>query len=124
MRPLNLQNVKKITANAVFNFFSDLSCEGNMVLILAIADLSATKNISPLNKGTEKLREITHNFLNYYWDFYRPQAFRNFITGEEVMKITGKMQGKEIGECLRKIKLAYAKGLVKNKNDIIKILNN
>jgi hypothetical protein len=93
-----------------------------MVLILAIADLSATKNIPPISQGTEKLRGTIHNFLNYYWDFYRPQAFRNFITGEEVMKITEKMQGKEIGEYLKKIKLAYAKGLVKDKNDIIKIL--
>lgn len=119
MRILGLSRLKKITTRARYRFFRDAEGYAVELLILSLADSMAT----PVDeKRLEDLKGLIRDLASYYFEEFTKGPQISLITGEDIMRIFGIPQGKEIGRMLEALREAEALGVVSDRKEGIDYL--
>lgn len=119
MRILGLSKLKRVTPRARYRFFRDAEGYGLELLILSLADAMAT----PVEgKKLNDLKELIANLAVYYFEEFIAAPPMPLLTGEDIMKLFGIPQGKEIGKMIEALREAEAMGKVSSRKEAIDYL--
>jgi len=119
MRILGLSKLQRVTSRAKYRFFRDADGYGLELLILSLADAMAT----PVEgKRLEDLKGLIENLAGYYFEEFIAAPQMPLVTGEDIMKLFGIPQGKEIGRMIEALREAEALGKVSSRKEAIEYL--
>ena len=124
LRPFQLsQNNAPITERALYRFFRDVKEDIPLLLMLAMADLYATRG----PKITDEDIKDGEKLLLYLFDEYKKYETREtekakkpkLLDGNEIMKLTGLQPSPRLGNLIDELNEAIAVGEVKTKEEAI-----
>ncbi|MBF8251614.1 MAG: hypothetical protein HW382_1242 [Deltaproteobacteria bacterium] len=116
MRILGLSKLQRVTPRAKYRFFRDVDGYGLELLILSLADAMAT----PIEgKRLEDLKGLIGNLAGYYFEEFIAAPPMPLVTGEDIMKLLGIPQGKEIGRMVEALREAEALGKVSSREEAL-----
>jgi len=119
MRILGLSKLQRVTSRAKYRFFRDADGYGLELLILSLADAMAT----PVEgERLEDLKGLIGNLAGYYFEVFIAAPQMPLVTGEDIMKLFGIPQGKEIGRMVEALREAEALGKVSSREEAIDYL--
>ncbi len=119
MRILGLSKLQRVTPRAKYRFFRDADGYGLELLILSLADAMAT----PVEgKRLEDLKGLIGNLAVYYFEEFIAAPLMPLVTGEDIMKLFGIPQGKEIGRMVEALREAEALGKISSRKEAIDYL--
>ena len=119
MRVLALSKLKKVTKRAEYRFFRDAAGFNLDLLLLSLADATAT----PIEgERFEELKRLVQGLADYYFDEFITVPSAPLLTGEDIMKLFGIPQGKKVGELLEMLREAEIMGKVSNKRESVAYL--
>jgi len=119
MRILGLSKLQRVTSRAKYRFFRDADGCGIELLILSLADAMAT----PVEgERLEYLKGLIGNLAGYYFEVFIAAPQMPLVTGEDIMKLFGIPQGKEIGRMVEALREAEALGKVSSREEAIDYL--
>ena len=116
MRILGLSKLKKITTRAKYRFFRDAEGYAIDLLILSLADAMAT----PVEgKRLDEFKGLINGLVRYYFEEFIAAPQAPLLTGEDIMKLFGIPEGKEIGRLMEALREAEALGKVSDKKQAV-----
>ena len=119
MRILGLSKLQRVTPRAKYRFFRDADGYGIELLILSLADAMAT----PVEgERLEYLKGLIGNLAGYYFEVFIAAPQMPLVTGEDIMKLFGIPQGKEIGRMVEALREAEALGKISSRKEAIDYL--
>lgn len=119
MRILGLSKLKRVTTRAKYRFFRDAEGYALDLLILSLSDAMST----PIEgKGLDELKRLISGLAEYYFEEYIAAPPMPLLTGEDIMKLFGIPQGKEVGRMINALRKAEALGKVSNKREAVNYL--
>ena len=122
MRILNLALAPRITQRAKYRFFRDLGNTGLDILLLSLADASATGKD---REGTEECGRISStvdSFMDYYFTEFGRKKVKPLLSGKDIMHLFGMTEGTRVGELLTMVKEAEAQGKIATRQEAIAFL--
>ena len=119
MRILGLSKLQRVTSRAKYRFFRDADGYGLELLILSLADAMAT----PVEgKRLGDLKGLIENLAGYYFEEFIAAPPMPLVTGEDIMKLFGIPQGKEVGRMVEALREAEALGKISDKGEAVNYL--
>ncbi len=124
LRPFQLQQGEaSITQRALFRFFRDVNEDTPLLLMLAMADLYATRG----PKVSDETLVRDEKLLLYLYEEYRKYKDNEIekakkpklLDGNQIMKLTGLKPSPELGQIMKDLDEAIGVGEVKTKDEAI-----
>jgi hypothetical protein len=122
MRILNLALAPRITQRAKYRFFRDLGNTGLDILLLSLADASATGKDREGTEECGRIASTVDSFMDYYFTEFGQKPTRPLLSGKDIMHIFGMTEGARVGELLTMVKEAEAQGEVVTRQEAIAFL--
>ncbi|GAW92615.1 CCA tRNA nucleotidyltransferase [Calderihabitans maritimus] len=120
MWPLSLYCEPEITARAIHRFFRSAGEESPGVLLLSLADVTATREAAGVVEEIASYRRFIFNFLHkYFHEFDRYVEPPVLVNGKDLATEIGLEPGPAIGWLLKEIKAAQVEGLVRTRDDAL-----
>ncbi len=119
MRALHLSKAESLTTRAMDRFVRDGGTEVIEILLLALADTWATRDVREV-EYTDVEQVVSRLFERYVESLETP--FVPLLTGREVMDETGLSEGPEVGRCLDMLREAQEAGEVKTLEEAVDYL--
>lgn len=120
MYPLYLFINQPVCPAAIHRFFKKLGNHSTDVLLLSLADVTATYTSRGKAQDLAMYRAFTGDLLNKY--HFEPEIYVNppaLVNGTDLMEALGIPPSKKLGELLKEISEAQVRGEVKNKEEAI-----
>jgi len=120
MYPLYLFINQPVCPVSLHRFFKKLGPESTDLLLLSLADVTATYTSSGNERDLAMYRTFIGDFLNKY--YFEPETFVNppvLVKGTDLMDSLGIPPSKQLGDMLKKITEAQVRGEVTNRNEAI-----
>jgi poly(A) polymerase len=95
----------------LFRFFRDREPAGPALVLLAIAGRAITA-------------PAASRLLAYYLGDYDPTEGYLFLSGEDIMGISGIGAGKRVGEVMEELRIAESRGLVNDREEAVRFVKN
>ena len=119
MRLLGLSKLKNVTSRARYRFFRDTGGFGIDLLLLSMADSMAT----PVeNEKWEGMKKLIGRLADYYFEEFTLVPQRPLLTGEDIMRMFGIPEGKEVGDMLEALREAEMLGKISNRKEAVEYL--
>lgn len=118
--PLYLFVNQPVGPAAIHRFFNKLGKDVTDVLLLTLADLTATYIAGERAHDLARYRSFTGDLLNKY--YFEAQTYVNLpdlVKGEDLMAALGLTPSKKLGELLRKISEAQVRGEITSKEEAL-----
>ena len=114
MRPLNLNQLKKVSARAQFRLLRDLDGAVLDTLVVACADALATRAPSPVTGDSiPPLLKTVSMLMDYYFQgSSHDTVIKPLLNGNEIMEALHLKPGKEVGVLIELIKEAERSGRI------------
>lgn len=123
MRIINLANTSSIlTQRAKYRFCRDLGDNLLDLCLLTLADVESTDYLINFSEEFKKLRDNCDNLIKYYFNDYTKIPEKPLLSGNDIMKIFGIPEGKQIGVLIKLVKEAEVQGLIHTREDAINFL--
>jgi len=120
MYPLYLFINQPVCPVSRHRFFKKLGPDSTDVLLLSLADVTATYTSSGNEPDLALYRTFIGEFLNKY--YFEPETYVNppvLVKGTELMETLGLPPSKKLGELLKKISEAQVRGEVTNRKEAL-----
>ena len=120
MYPLYLFINQPVGPVAIHRFFSRLGKESTDVLLLSLADLTATYITERRAGDLARYRTFIGDILNKY--YFQPEQYVNLptlVNGDELMEKLGLNPSKKLGDLLQKISEAQVRGELSTKEEAL-----
>lgn len=120
MYPLYLFINQPVGPAATHRFFNKLGKDVTDVLLLSLADITATYIAGEKAHDLAKYRTFTGDLLNKY--YFEAETYVNLpalVKGADLMEALGLPPSKKLGELLKKISEAQVRGEVNNRDEAI-----
>ncbi|RMH72347.1 MAG: CCA tRNA nucleotidyltransferase [Gemmatimonadetes bacterium] len=116
LRPLGLLAERDhLSRRAYHRYFRDTEKDGVVILLHALADISATRGKSNWQTRRQNLIDLIRQMLDYY---YQPQPNPPLLNGTDLIN-AGVPPGAEIGRLLRQLAEEYAAGTITSREEAL-----
>lgn len=102
LRPGFLATAPRVTAKAEYRFFRDAGIEAGSILILALADLRATRGYLPVEKSRAGHERLIKRLLRSYFQRAQCPPPKRLVTGDDLVKL-GLVPSPLFGRILRRL---------------------
>lgn len=105
----------------IYDFFTQFKENSVDVMLSALFDFTATREL--LDEDDTEIKNFWNFVLSLFDKYYTFREKNNkIISGTEIMELTG-LQGKKVGELLRRIEVEIFVGNIETKRDAVEFLN-
>jgi poly(A) polymerase len=122
MRPLQLQLLQRVTDRARYRLIRDLDGAILYILILALADAMATREVDAVDPKSIPLYPVIADLLEFYCSDRPDKGEIALLSGKEIMEILQLKPGKKVGAIIEEIREAERQGLISTKEEALALV--